>query len=93
MGCSNQGASAARASFRKLSVENTPARQRSQVEWCCFFSLCLGSQCFLQGISWTIHITALKWGWGMDRLSGEVSNQSAAAAPGLVGSVGSVLER
>lgn len=34
MGCSDQGASTASAGFRKMTVENAPARQRSQVEWC-----------------------------------------------------------
>lgn len=59
-----------------------------------FFSLCLGSQSFLQGVGWQFILLLFpKCGWGMDRLNREVSTQSAAAAPGLVEPVVSVLER
>lgn len=64
-----RGARAARASFRKMTVENSTAKQRSQVEQCCISSACLGSQPFLQGSSWAIYITCslqnevgVRWG-------------------------------
>lgn len=96
MGRSHQGASAAGASVGKMTVWKMQLRDTGHRLNCATFlqPLSRGPNPSCRGSAGQfLLLLSPKWGWGMDRLSGGVSTQSAAAAPSLAESVVSVLER